>query len=170
MRSTQTGLTLVELMIAVGIVIILSAIAVPKVFQVLDHNTIATSSNLFVQSLHLARSEAIRGGTSTLCASTDQATCSANAADWNQGWILQDAQGNVVRVFGALPGTIAVTAPSASITYQSNGFLSPPAQLVVFFCNTRNKTNNTSVSNGNQVTINANGRPMSKRVTGTVCA
>ncbi len=54
------GLTLIELMVAVGVLGIAALIAVPNVQQLINNNRVAAQSNELVSLLHLARNQAIR--------------------------------------------------------------------------------------------------------------
>jgi len=166
MPNRQSGLTLVELMISVGVGIVLLSIAVPKMFSVLDHNTLVAASNSLVQSLHLARSEAIRGGGATLCASTDTKVCSGNAADWKSGWIVQDSTNTTVRVYpGIAPEVISIAASTASVSYRNNGFLTPVGTVTIDFCKARKKTDHAVVTSGTRVSITTSGKPRSEKFT-----
>lgn len=81
------GFTLVELMTAVAVMAILSAIAYPSFESTLRSNRMATTSNELIAGLSLARSEAIkntRGG--GICASTDGTDC--DGAAWTDGWMV----------------------------------------------------------------------------------
>jgi len=82
----KAGFTLVELMIAVAIVAILAAIALPSFQSSLRSNRAATATNEMLASLSLARSEAIRNNRgASICPSADGAACSAS---WDDGWIV----------------------------------------------------------------------------------
>lgn len=150
MRKTrQTGFTLIELLITVTVSIILLGVGVPGFMGLVNNNRLSTSTNDFVQSLHLARSEAIRGGSAIVCASSDQATCTGT---WEQGWVLLDGTGKVVRIYGALPDSVTVTSATTSkITFGNNGFLSPAGIQQVFLCH--------SSGSGRMVSISTSGRP-----------
>ncbi len=166
MRKLQSGLTLVELMVTVGIIIILMAVAMPKMYAVLDHNTLVASANSLVQGLHLARSEAIRSGGATICASTDQVNCSADPTDWKTGWIVQDVTNTTIRVYAGVPDTITVSATAPVITYRNNGFILPVGGVTVDFCKARNKTD-AEVTTGTRISVNTAGKPRAERITTT---
>jgi type IV fimbrial biogenesis protein FimT len=82
------GFTLVELLITIVVVSILLATGVPSFMEFIKNNRLTAQANDLVISIQVARSEAIKRGTgAVICASTDQATCSA-ADDWSTGWIV----------------------------------------------------------------------------------
>ncbi len=94
--KTQTGLTLVELMVTLAVGIIILAIGVPSFINMMSSNQAAGYANDLVGAIRLARSEAVKRGVSAaICASNnDQTNCSGN--DWNNGWIVftdDDADG-----------------------------------------------------------------------------
>ncbi len=92
------GITLVETMVTVSILVILLMVAVPAYKSTIDGNRRATYANELLEDLTLARSEAIkRNKKVVVCASTSGTTCrvSGNAYDWSGGWLMYvDSNGN----------------------------------------------------------------------------
>lgn len=84
----NSGFTLIELMVVIGIVAILLAIALPSFQGTLRSNRVATATNELIASLALARSDAIRSTRGAgVCPSADGATC-GDASVWSQGWLV----------------------------------------------------------------------------------
>jgi type IV fimbrial biogenesis protein FimT len=82
------GYTLVELVAGLGVLAILAAWGVPSFAQFSRNAARASAVNQFIQSIYLARSEAIkRNGVVSLCPSRDGATCDAGSP-WHQGWLV----------------------------------------------------------------------------------
>lgn len=148
------GLTLIELMVTLAIFALVTMLALPG-FQLYQQNSArVTNINDLVAALNLARSEAIKRGVQTMvCASANQATCSA-INDWTTGWIafiddnnnatvdptdgngaLDTAEGEpVILVHGALSGANLkfkdITNNSASIIFTSNGISTTSATFM----------------------------------------
>lgn len=120
------GFTLLELMIAVVILVILLAIAVPSFQSLMASNRLTGVTNEFIAALNTARAEAIRRGQRvTLCTSSSGTACTAT--DWTQGWILfNDSTSDPTKdaAFDGSPETIIRTggpaASGISITGNSN--------------------------------------------------
>ncbi len=81
-------MTLIELMVGIAIMGVLLAVGVPSFQSFIASNRVTGSSNDFVSSLALARSEAIkRGSRVTMCKSANATSCTT-AGNWAQGWII----------------------------------------------------------------------------------
>ena len=84
----QSGITLIELMIAITLFAIVSTMGSVAYRDFVLQNQLATNSNLVVAHFRYARSEAVtRHARVTVCKSADQSTCSASG-DWGQGWVI----------------------------------------------------------------------------------
>ena len=93
--TVQRGFTIIELMITITVLGILLGVAVPSFLDTVRNNRLITQNNEFIGTLNYARSEALkRSGSVSVCASTDQATCSG-ATNWTTGWVVfNDANAN----------------------------------------------------------------------------
>jgi type IV fimbrial biogenesis protein FimT len=95
MRSTQHGLSLIELIVSVTIVAILLSIGVPSYRYVTNSNRVAAEVNGLLMDMQFARSESLKEGrTVTVCPATAALTCAAST-NWQNGWIVfMDINGN----------------------------------------------------------------------------
>ena len=111
------GFTIIEMMIAVTVLAILSAVALPSLTNfVRDQRVKAATSDVF-SSLIYARSEAIKR-------SADINIIPTNTANWATGWRVADAGGNNLRIQGAIPSvTITISGNPATIVYRRDGRL-----------------------------------------------
>ena len=83
----DSGFTLIELMIAVALVAILLATAVPALDDFTNDARQTGAINDFISSIHIARNTAITTNSRvTMCASASGANC--EAASWDSGWIV----------------------------------------------------------------------------------
>ncbi|MGH8276043.1 MAG: pilus assembly FimT family protein, partial [Steroidobacteraceae bacterium] len=83
--NRQTGFTLTELMVVLGIIAILLAIGIPSFRYVTNANRASAEINGLLGDLMYARSEAIREGTPVVvCTSADRQSCAI--ATWQGGW------------------------------------------------------------------------------------
>ncbi|MCU7931721.1 MAG: GspH/FimT family pseudopilin [Candidatus Thiodiazotropha sp. (ex Codakia rugifera)] len=94
----ETGLTLIELVITVTILLTLISFGVPSFRNMIIKNQQRSEINSFVQHFHLARSQAITKETHhILCPSVDGETCLATT-DWKRGFILfEDRNRNKIK-------------------------------------------------------------------------
>jgi type IV fimbrial biogenesis protein FimT len=133
-RSTAAGFTVIELMIAIVVLGVLLALAVPN----FNDATLSARLNGFASSLvasaQVARSEAIkRNATITLCTSTDGATCAASGG-WEQGWIVvNETTATVIQHQQALPSEFKVTEAGGAeeVAFPGTVVGTTPATLTV---------------------------------------
>ena len=145
--STQKGLTLVELMVAIAVAAILMTTVAPGFQTMILNSRISSQTNELVSALAFARSEAIRSGQSvSVCASNN---------DWQTGWSVarvndcQNAPGNEIRIWDA--PTVTVNSAMNSIRFDALGARESGDFLVIFHID--NNIDNRELS------VNVNGSP-----------
>jgi type IV fimbrial biogenesis protein FimT len=132
------GFSLVELMTVLVIAAVLLVIAVPS-YSVLSLRTkLKSYANELVASVYLARGEAIkRNAPMTMCISTNPTTPTlptcTGGGDWNQGWIVVDQDGVVIKHQQPLPSGIKIFELSSlsTMTFQPSGILNTAATMTV---------------------------------------
>ncbi len=91
-----TGFTIVELMIAIAILAIMTALAMPSLQQFMARNELVGTSNALISGINLARTEAVTRSTAVgICPSTDGTGCTGGA--WKSGFLVfvdDDNNGN----------------------------------------------------------------------------
>ncbi len=84
----QRGFTLLELMVTLAVVAILATVAAPSFTSLIKSNQVSSMRDNLASSIKLARSEAVVVKTLvTICASSNQSSCSGNTR-WDLGWII----------------------------------------------------------------------------------
>ena len=106
------GFTMVELVITLAIAAIIVGLAVPSFSQMIKNNRRDVRINQILNTLTLARSEAIkRGDNVTVCKSSDGLSCNCDGADsnWQVGWITFVNPANQSNT----PGDVTCSSPVA---------------------------------------------------------
>ena len=126
-RRRQGGFNMLELLIAIGILGVITAIAVPSFQSISINSSLSTETNDLVSSMRHARSEAAKQGLNvTVCSANADYTACSGAADWSTGWLIVDNAANVIRIREALDTDtateMAVVGATGLIVFNRNGF------------------------------------------------
>ena len=109
----QHGFSLVELLVAMTILAILMAIAIPSYNSLILSTTASRYASSMAESALLARSEAIRRNAAvTVCVSSDGATCGSGG--WEQGWLVSCKTNDLVTCDTAGASTLVIQYQSAA--------------------------------------------------------
>jgi type IV fimbrial biogenesis protein FimT len=95
--SNETGFTLIELIVTISIVGVLAALAIPSFTSTITSNRLTTATNQVVSALNLARSEAVKHGTTVIVTELNTNACTnpSATAQWEGGWdVYIDINGN----------------------------------------------------------------------------
>ena len=142
----NSGFTLLEAIVVVGMVSILFAIAIPSMTTFTKNDRLTTNVNTLIGHLAYARSEAVkRSQQVSVCASNDAATCSGG---WNDGWIVYidadnnnsfDAGEEVIKAQQDLGAnnTLSATGIGTQVTYDNRGFVDAGSVGSLQFCDDR---------------------------------
>jgi type IV fimbrial biogenesis protein FimT len=153
--NRQTGFTLVELLVVIGILTILLTVGMPSYLYITNSYRISAEVNGLLGDLQYAREEAIKEGQFvTVCVSSNAINCSG-ATTWQSGWIVYSnppntnvpAAGSVLRVQAAFTGTVPDTFVAntgiSEVTYNREGFATTaagfPNSLLTLHDRTANK-------------------------------
>lgn len=157
------GVTLPELLLAIGIGAALLTLAAPTLGDLMQRQRVRLTAQDLLHTLLYARNHAVHGARRVvLCPSADGENC-LRRPEWHRGWILfEDDDGDrehrrperVLRVAAAAPDTIRILAPVSRrrIRYLPDGS-SPGSNLTMTVCDT------TGVAPPHAVIVSNTGRP-----------
>lgn len=132
------GLSLIEMLVALGLLAILTSIAVPAFRGAVAGDNASAQIAEFQGAVEYARSVAMkRGYDATLCASSNGTDCSADG-NWTAGWIVfpdpddtgsPQSNSEILRVHTSLAGSSQLIGDSGAvrrITFDRYGLLAGP--------------------------------------------
>ncbi len=163
MEARSVGMTLIELVMAIGVAAVLITVAAPGLAELMQRQRVQLVARELHFSLAYARSVAIHESRRVvLCPSEDGETC-LRRPDWHAGWIVfvdddedreHDPGERLLRVTQAAAPTIRVSAPRSRrrIRYLPDG-TSPGSNLTMTVCDT------TGVAPPRAVIVSNTGRP-----------
>ncbi|MET0047826.1 MAG: GspH/FimT family pseudopilin [Sedimenticola sp.] len=133
-RQNQTGVTIVELMVTLAVMVLLLAVGIPMFSSITANNRAAAQANSLITAMNLARSEAVKRTTPVTIRSKSSSsmadTGTGTSANWANGWIVfTDANSDgainnasdVIRIWGAPEGTPTITTTVAFIRFTEGG-------------------------------------------------
>jgi prepilin-type N-terminal cleavage/methylation domain-containing protein len=126
-RDRQAGFTATEILVVIGIVGILAAIAVPSMSKMIQQQSVRSASYDLNADLTYARSEAISRATNV-------SVTGASSTDFNAGWTITEAAGGTtLRTQGSRTGKITFTSNANVYTFDKTGrvIVGAPAQWAI---------------------------------------
>ena len=142
---SQTGLTLIEIMVTLAVVAVTLSIGVPGFQGMASSNRMSSSANSLIAALNVARSEAIKRGA--------RVNLVATGTDWATGWSVQvNSNSEVIKAFGPVTG-MQVTGSSTQYQFLPTGFFSLAAAEEIKVCDS-----STTGETGRKITISITGR------------
>lgn len=134
--KTTRGFTLIELMITLAVAAILVTVGVPNMRDLILNNRLTAATNVFVSSLNIARSEAIKlGRNAVVCVSDTAAQNSCSGTDWAQGWLVWvdsnrngalDFPDEVIRTVQPLAASVQFTGTQNNFQIDAQGNVDNP--------------------------------------------
>ena len=163
--SLIQGFSLVELIVAVAVLGILTAFAIPSFNETILSFKLRSYANELVGHAYLARGEAIKiNAPVTICVSTNGTSCSTTD-DWEDGWIVLSGTTVVQRHEALATGyKITETTGTTSLTFQPTGIGATQGELTI--C----RATPTAGSQERVVRISTTGRPSASKTAAGSCA
>jgi type IV fimbrial biogenesis protein FimT len=167
----ETGFTLIELIVTMAIAGILLTVAVPSFQTTIANNRLTTQTNSLVTDINIARSEAVKRGTSIVLCNSSNANaaapiCTGNGNAWSSGWLVFfDNNGDnafvttdgdtLIKVGQASGGSATILTANTlnAFAYNGDGTSAAATNVNFFICDDRGETF------GRQVQIRLTGRP-----------
>lgn len=124
----STGFSIIELMVAIALIAVVSAIATPSLRSLLVRSDIRSAANDLSIAMHLAKSEAIKQNRQvTVCPSSNGTGCTSTAS-YEVGWIVKTGTtawvtgDRLIADYMPLPKvTMTSNKNAAAITFLANG-------------------------------------------------
>lgn len=137
-KKTESGITLMELMISMAILFVIMAVGVPSMQGMLIRSQVTSQINELSAVIRYARHTAINDQmTAILCPTTNFSSCTA---DWDDPkMVFTDFDGNgsrgndeeILAAAGNIMENFNLTGPGGNISFQSNGEVASPATLLL---------------------------------------
>lgn len=143
-KSSLRGFTLIELIVALGVLIILATLSAPMFESVMAGNRTRTAAYALVSSLNYARNEAVKRN--------DAVSVSANGAGWQAGWEVESG-GDVLATNEPAP-SLVLSGPMPGVSYQPNGRLSTPGIILFTVAAATGYTRCVVIDPGGRATLN----------------
>ena len=165
-QQIGSGFSLIELLVVMTILSVLLVVSLPNFQNMIESSGTNSQAKLFLTTLNLARSEAIkRGGNVAICASTDGADCDEDA--WGEGWIVffdanddangltgsVDANDTLIRVFDSVGSTNETTFSVDLFEYNTLGYSATDGTQTLLICPA-----SSNAANARSVVIGPSGR------------
>lgn len=148
--TAPRGHSLVELMVALGLVAVLATTAVPSLSRWLLDLRRDSAVAATMHALHVARQlAAVRAQAVSLCGSRDGETCSGGT-DWSGGLLVATGDGRPPRVIALAPAP-SLRSNRAEIRFEAGSGHASPATLTV--CDRRGR------DAARAVVVSRSGRP-----------
>lgn len=157
---TARGFTLIELMIAIALLGILLALAMPSFSDIIRRMRIESAASSLSVAFATARSEAVkRGRNISVCKSSNGTAC-ASSGDWSTGWVIYATAGVPIKVFDAPDGGVSMAGDANMInvvTFTPTGATTLTAAGSIQVCKTGQTAKVVSVAVSGRIRVASGG-------------
>ncbi len=142
-QGSMSGVTLIELMVALGVLLAVLTLGVPGLTQLVTHNTRTAEVNAMLGHLGFARSEAIVRASEVVVCAVDASDldggCVGGTKGWAQGYAVIDVtSGEVLRFERGVAG-IKIKSNVSRYSFTDDGSLNAAAGGSLSFCDARDR-------------------------------
>ncbi|MGF7243442.1 type IV fimbrial biogenesis protein FimT [Pseudomonas oryzihabitans] len=157
-RTSELGLSLFEMLLALSILAILAAVAVPIASDWLERIRNEAMANTLLRHLQAARTLSIERGHTVVLCPVDESGCGDS---WARGWQVRDTDEVLLRQADMPPGLKIRWIRTSAITYRHNG-TSAGLNGTLSLCNTHGKEiSRIAINNHGRARLaRAKGRPL----------
>jgi type IV fimbrial biogenesis protein FimT len=167
LQGLERGFTLIELIVTIGIVGILMALAVPAFQTMLQNNRDTGAINALFQSMNYARNTALSLGTPVEVCPFSAPQATTCGASWSTGWITislptaNSPNPTLLRVYqpasaGPVTSAVPVSGVAAtSVTFDAHGLATTVAKFKT--CDTNRPTGVSPAQYARSLQVNATG-------------
>lgn len=168
----SSGVTLIELVISLSIVLVLLTVAIPNFLDFIRSALLATQTRSFVTAVHFSRAHALKRNVRvTICVLGANHSCS-DSGRWEEGWLTyvdnnrngRSDPGEIIRVFDALKEGYRLRsniAKESSLIFYPDGSVRKGTgglPLMTFTLCAQDATTATIRERSREIVINATGR------------
>lgn len=168
-RNPRNGFTLLELMMAIAVIGVVLAVAVPGFNTFRQNARMTSAANDLLGDLNAARSEAIkRQRPVAFCGSNNPEAAEPACGPAVTGWLVWvdvnndadiDAGEEIIRTHDPLPAALRVANNFEVITYGADGFARLQPTTAILLCDERDDAVAGPQYRKRIVALNATGRP-----------
>lgn len=156
-RVYLRGFSLIELVVAMAVLAILAAAAMPSLIEIVNRNRLASRSNDVLAMLQSSRLESVRRGVRVVVCPSSNATSCVSSATW-AGWIaFADADGD--NTLDAGESLLSELMPAPTTMIASSNISSGTGRIVFRPDGLAYRANGTTLLSGNLSVCHATNQP-----------
>jgi len=164
----NSGFTLLELMITMGLIAIVMAIGIPSMTSFIQNDRLTTQINTLVGHLSYARSEAVKRSQQVgVCVSSNTTSCTGGT-NWESGWLIYvDSNGDgsftggeeILRAQQTLEGsnTLKPATIGSQVIYDYRGFVDAASVGSFSLCDSRGSAYGKAIAISNTGRVRSGG-------------
>lgn len=157
---TAKGFTLIELMVAIALLGILLALAMPSFSDMIRRMRIESAASSLSVAFATARSEAVKRGRDISVCKSDNGTTCTTSGDWSTGWVIYATAGTPIKAFDAPNGELSMVGNANlvnAVTFTATGATTLAAAGSIQVCKSGQTAKVLSVAVSGRVRVASGG-------------